>query len=294
MVSEISILIPVFNQPVLALVQRLHQQATALPISFEIRVYDDGSNSETKIQNQAVAALAQVVYQELPQNLGRTQIRLKLARDAKFPNLLFLDNDVLPVQDSFLQTYVQEDSSGIMVGGVTYADTCLPGTELRWKYGREREQANAEQRQKAPYQRVFFSNLLAPKDLFLKYFSGNALQGYGHEDTLFAFELQQANIQVKHLDNPVWHLGLEAAPVFLDKTKQALQNLVLLQQKLGLGQETRLFQLYFKLKRFRVLGILNLNSSWLLPLLEKQLQGKKPSLYAFDVYRLLWLSQNLK
>ena len=29
------------------------------------------------------------------------------------------------------------------------------------------------------------------------------LQGYGHEDTLFGYELDKKNIQIHHLDNPV-------------------------------------------------------------------------------------------
>ncbi|WP_207431193.1 glycosyltransferase family 2 protein [Sabulibacter ruber] len=293
MVSEISVLIPVFNQNVLGLVERLLQEARSLPISFEVRVYDDGSSPEILHQNQPLQNLAGVEYQTLPVNVGRSQIRHRLAEEARFPHLLFLDNDVLPFRPDFLKRYLTQAGAGVTIGGVAYQEKALEGLELRWKYGKAREEAPANERQKTPYQRVFSSNLLVPKDVFLACFPRNELSGYGHEDTLFAWRLQQQGTPVSHINNPVWHLGLEPAEIYLLKTQQAIHNLVLLYRQFGLGSESKLMRLYARCKKMGMEKLLLENSNWLFPLLKKNLVSRKPNLRLFDLYRLLLLTRYL-
>lgn len=68
------------------------------------------------------------------------------------------------------------------------------------------------------------------------------IQGYGHEDTLFSSLLEKAEIPIKHIDNPVVHLGLENNQRFLEKGAQAIQNLVLLAEKGYPQHQHRLYQ----------------------------------------------------
>ncbi|WP_048920110.1 glycosyltransferase family 2 protein [Rufibacter radiotolerans] len=294
MVSEISILIPVYNQNVSALVDNLLSQASQLAISFEIRVYDDGSSPETLAKNQSLGQRPGVIYRELPENLGRSQIRYLMAQEAKYNQLLFLDNDVLPRYPDFLSRYLQQFNGQVTVGGVAYQKKVLAGTELRWKYGKAREEAPAVQRQKTPYQRIFSSNFLVDRSLFLTYFPRKEVRGYGHEDTLFAHRLQENKIPVMHIDNPVWHLGLEPAQLFLLKTNEAILNLARLNQQMNLGQESRLYKLYHSLKKWKADVFLKENSSWLLPMIKRNLVSRNPSLYLFDLYRLLLLDRYLR
>ncbi|MBC3538145.1 glycosyltransferase family 2 protein [Rufibacter sediminis] len=294
MVSEISLLIPVYNQNVLALVEALRQETTAFLIPCEIRVYDDGSNSETLQQNRSLQGVSGVIYQELPQNVGRSQIRYNLAQEARFEHLLFLDNDVLPVHPDFLHRYLTQAQGDVTVGGVAYQASAPKGAELRWKYGKAREEAPAHLRQKNPYQRVFTSNLLVSRKVFLACFPKNELSGYGHEDTLFAWRLEQNQIPVQHLDNPVWHLGLESADIFLLKTQQALHNLMHLHREFNLGNQTKLLSAYASLKKWKATKLLRENSQWLFPLLKRNLVSRKPSLRFFDLYRLLLLDRYLR
>ncbi|MBA9079445.1 glycosyltransferase family 2 protein [Rufibacter quisquiliarum] len=292
MVSELSVLIPVYNQPVIALVEALLQQARSLTIPFEVRVYDDGSNQEIKKQNRACRNLPEVTYLELPQNVGRSQIRYQLATEAAFHTLLFLDNDVLPASLFFLQKYVQQGQAPVVAGGVTYADTYPAEAVLRWKYGRAREQATSAERQKNPYQRLFFSNMLVSKTLFLENFLAAQVQGYGHEDTLFAWRLQEKGLPVQHLENPVVHLGLEPGPLFLLKADQAVYNLARLHRQLG--KDSRLFQVYCKAKKWGAVPLLQQSNTWLLPMLKQQLLSQNPRLWCFDLYRLLLLTRYLQ
>jgi hypothetical protein len=141
---------------------------------------------------------------------------------------------------------------------------------------------------------VFSSNLLVSKDIFLASFPQKELTGYGHEDTLFAWRLQQQHISVVHLENPVWHVGLEPADVFLLKTQQALHNLVLLHRQFGLGEETKLFKVYRKLNKWRMGTLLRENREWLFPLLKRNLTSRNPNLRLFDLYRLLLLDRYLQ
>jgi len=294
MVSELSILLPVYNQNIVPLVEVLLQQAASLTIPFEILVYDDGSSPEILRQNSSVAAHPCVRYQELGKNVGRSKIRYLLAQEATYGWLLFLDNDMLPVRQDFLPTYVSATTAAVAVGGVAYQNTYPPQAKLRWLYGRSREQATAQERQMNPYQRIFFSNLFVRKDLLLSSFPHLQVSGYGHEDTLFAYCLQQKQVPVQHLNNPAYHLGLEEASVFLEKTEQAIQNLVYLQRTYSVAQESRLATAFSFLRQTQIANLVQKQSDWLLPLLRRQLLSTHPSLVAFDFYRLVLLCKYRK
>ncbi|MFC6999292.1 glycosyltransferase family 2 protein [Rufibacter roseus] len=294
MVSEISILIPVYNQNVLPLVEALLLQASSLTVPYEIRVYDDGSSAEVKSVNQRLSSQPNVVYQEVAENIGRSKIRYLLAQEAQYEWLLFLDNDVLPAKEDFLLKYIQNSKAPVAVGGVAYQEKYPREAKLRWLYGKNREQASSFNRQKTPYDRVFFSNLLLKKQVFLTAMAGIAVQGYGHEDSLFAHRLKLEQVDVQHLDNYVYHLGLESADVFLAKTEQAIENLVHLQKTEGLGQESMLFKTYCKLKSTGLVGRLKSQLHWLLPVLRRNLRSENPSLFLFDLYKLLLLIKYVK
>ncbi|GAA4296377.1 glycosyltransferase family 2 protein [Nibribacter koreensis] len=295
MVSELSILIPVHNRDVQELVQSLVRQAASLGITIEIRVYDDGSQLVFKSFNQSLSSCAQVIYKELPANVGRSQIRYLLAQEARFATLLFLDNDVMPVHSDFLATYLSSHSGSVTVGGIAYQEKpSSPELELRWAYGKEREEAVATQRQKNPYERVFLSNLLVEKPLFLEYFKKDVVTAYGHEDTLFADLLRQHQVKVVHIENPVYHLGLDTADNFLFKTDLAIKNLVLLRKSGWVQGKSKLLDMHQRLVKTGVMALLRPYSYWLIRKLKNRLLSARPSLRQFDFYRLLLLDRYLR
>ncbi|QHL86118.1 glycosyltransferase [Nibribacter ruber] len=292
MVSELSILIPVHNRDVQDLVQSLVRQVATLSIPVEIRVYDDGSQLVFKSFNQSISSSESIIYKKLPVNVGRSQIRYLLAQEARYSTLLFLDNDVLPVHADFLATYLSAHSGTVTVGGIAYHDKpSNPELELRWIYGKEREQAKAAQRQKNPYDRVFLSNLLVERHLFLEHFKEDVVMAYGHEDTLFADLLQQHQVKVVHIDNPVYHLGLDTAENFMCKTELALKNLLLLRKSGWVHKEGKLLKMHDWLGKLGVLSLLRPLHPWVLRRLKNRLISPNPSLRVFDLYRLLLLDQ---
>lgn len=294
MVSELSVLIPVYNQPVVPLVEALLRQAQEISQPIEIRVYDDGSDLEIRHLNSVLTAWPQVVYRELPQNIGRAAIRLLMAREARHSWLLFLDNDVLPAQPDFLGKYLRQSGRPVVSGGVAYAPDYPPETRLRWLYGINREEAPAHVRQRYPYQRIFFSNLMVQKALMLQIFTDRETNGYGHEDTFFAFLLQQQRVPVLHVDNAVYHLGLEKASVFLRKTEQGVANLFRLHRKYGLAADAKLVRAYEYCVKTRVTALISVAGSWLVPLLRVNLLSRYPSLKVLDLYKLLMYHKQQK
>lgn len=285
----LSILIPVYNYDVRSFVLELTRQAMATGVSWEIRCYDDGSAGNFRNANRELEQLEGVIYRELPENIGRSAIRNLLARDAAYPYLLFLDCDSFPEYPDFVGRYTTALQPGtLLYGGRSYSPEAPgdPAFQLRWKYGSAREVFRVEQRTALPWQCFQTNNFVVPKSVFLEHPLNETLQGYGHEDTLFGLELMQHNIPVVHLDNPLRHLGLEPAAVFLEKTREGVANLVRL---MGTGTDTGSIRLAHTYRTIRKCGLAPIFRHWYCirkDHLRKNLLSAAPSLRAFDLYKL--------
>ena len=121
----LSILIPTFNYDITALVAEVHKQSKSCNIPFEILVFDDASeNLEIRKINTAINGLKNTSYTILKSNIGRSAIRNKLAKSAQYSWLLFLDADVMPVNNHFVLNYLNSlsDSKPIIYGGLSYKE----------------------------------------------------------------------------------------------------------------------------------------------------------------------------
>lgn len=284
----ISILIPIYNFNVMPLAAALSLQAAKSGIEVEILCFDDGSNEIFKKTNASLGSIPSVIYRELPQNVGRSRIRNLLAEAAQGEYLLFMDCDSGVCGEQYLAQYaVSLRAHTVLYGGRVYSETPPenPAYFLHWLHGRYREQTSAAQRQQAPYHSFMTNNFLMPKADFMTIKMDERLREYGHEDTLFGMELQQRHIPILHLDNPLEHLGLEPAAEFLRKSDQALANLIWLEQS-GLSVQTRLLVWFRKLKKLGLLPVFYAAGLVFLPLLKRNLAGKRPSLFVFDLYKL--------
>lgn len=97
----ISILIPTYNAVCLSLIEKMYKQAIALRIPFEILLADDASCENIRQQNRKMTEWQGCRYLQQEENQGPARIRNYLASEARYPYLLFLDSDVMPVSDSF-------------------------------------------------------------------------------------------------------------------------------------------------------------------------------------------------
>ncbi|CAN5753378.1 glycosyltransferase [soil metagenome] len=296
MVSELSILIPVYNQEVTPLVQDLHSQCRQAKVPFEIRVYDDGSAEEIKELNRPLNSLDQVYYVELQKNVGRSAIRNLLASEARYQYLLFLDNDNRIPSPHFIQNYLSlPHLYPIVLGGTVY-DEAKPSSAyvLRWRFGREREQKSLAARRRHPYRYFALNNTLCQRELFRQFRLDEGLQGYGYEDVAFGMEVKKAGIPVHHLHNPVVHTGLDRVEEFLEKTRQGVRNLRQLAGRKHLQEDIRLLKAY---RLLRTIGMLRpfllLMEKWEMNIL-RNLRSPDPSLLYFDLYRLKLLAEMAK
>ena len=267
----------------------LHRQAEELGELYEICLLDDASDEKIKSRNRDVIHKARVRYEELPQNIGRSAIRNRLVEMAQYDYLLFMDCDSGVVMSNYLQTYVKAlHPKRLLYGGRAYLPKppSDPQYLLHWHYGRQREQQDFLERQKNPYHSFMTNNFLIPKSIFASIIFDESLRNYGHEDTLFGMELAEKNIEIQHLNNPLLHLGLESATVFLSKTKMAVHNLAQLQQQ-GKRVETRLNKTYSQIARWKLLLVVGWGLKLLRPFILKHLQQPKlVDLRFLDLYKL--------
>lgn len=232
---------------------------------------------------------------ELRENHGRAKIRNLLAGNASNKFLLFIDADSKIPNKSYIRKYLAELKHGeVIYGGRSYQKN-KPGAKkvLHWLYGSNRESLPAKKRNKAPYLNFLSNNFLIPSDVFAKHRFDPAHEGYGYEDTLFATRLMQASLTVRHIDNPLLHSGLENSDIFLKKTLNALDNLILMFRE-GNILETRLIRAYHLLEKYRLTNVVYRYLEKRIKQYETNLLSASPSLRSFDLWKLYFFIKKLK
>lgn len=285
----LSILIPVYNYNVYPLVSELQKQCIDCGIAFEILCQDDASQSSLNAFNENINALSNCSFVSLKENLAHRENRNSLAEQAKFDYLLFIDGDSIIIHDNFIKKHIDNlHDFDVVYGGRLHPEKCPSDNQkLRWKYGRFIEDKSAKNRKKKPYQSLLFNNTLIKKDCFNKVKFDKDRKKYGHDDTQLSYQLSLLKSKINHIENPVEHGDIDTNSIYLNKTKEALENLISLYEEEKIDIEfVRLIQLYYFLKKTK----LSLPISKLFPLFEnlllKNLKGKNPSLFIFNVFRV--------
>jgi hypothetical protein len=290
----LSILIPTYNYNVEALVHELHAQSTACEIDFEILCYDDGSkNLEIIEANSGINLLKHTTYKVLDSNIGRSAIRNLLAKDAKYDLLLFLDADVIPVKNDFISKYLNSisDSTNIIYGGIRYQETPPEKKQLlRWIYGKKREALPVVKRNKNVYLSFLTLNFIIQKNTFNTVCFNEAIPNLRNEDTLFSYNLKQKKIPVVHIENLVYHLGLEDSKTFLNKAieSQDAMNLFLEEGLIDI-KYTAITKTIYRLKKTKLDRLFSISHPFTKKVFKANLLSKKPSLFIFDLYKLSYL-----
>lgn len=292
----LSVLIPIYNFDVRDLVWELHNQALRAEVDFEIILLDDGSEEEFKSINSVLASLSNVTYQEEAINLGRSKIRNKLAKLAKYESLLFMDCDSKITGPHYIENYIKLCGKyPILCGGTTYSTlkTISTTQKLHWLHGLKREQWPAKVRNQEPNKSFHTNNFFIEKSLLQSIGFNEKMVGYGHEDTLFGLELQKRNVTITHIDNPVLHLGLESNEEFLRKTREGIKNLKRIVRINGddtkLSNTITLLTYYNKLRTFKLTRPVEFLYKRYEHILRKNLLSDKPNLFVFDLYKLGYL-----
>jgi glycosyltransferase involved in cell wall biosynthesis len=226
--QSLSLLIPVFNVQIQPLLAQVFRACEALA-EWEVVVIDDASTIlEIHLANEAFCKESnRTKYHRVEKNIGRSAIRNLLASKALYDLLLFLDCDsAIPTNDFVVRYLNVAAENPVMYGGTLYIpEMCKKSVRLHYHIGSMREMIPASERNQNPYKHFTWNNVCIYKSVMLAHPLEARLTTYGHEDTLFAQVLLENKIAIKHLDNPVIHLGLEADVVFLRKTQSAVENM---------------------------------------------------------------------
>lgn len=285
----LSICVPIYNYNSSQLLIDLVQQAQLQSESIEIICIDDASSElEIVAANEVVIQSHSIQYERLRKNIGRSKIRNLLAHRAKYPYVLFVDCDV-SIPPLFIQNYTRRlGTNKVLYGGTKYPDEKPADVRLllHYHYGHQKESLSVAQRSKKPYHSFKTNNFLAPRYLILNTPFDESIQQYGHEDTIWAFNLRAQNIPILHIDNPITHLGLETHQDLIRKIEASLENMVQLQQS-DKDLPIKVNQIFRQYK-----GLWSLCSTpFIKRILRKQLMSKKPSLNLLDLYKLLYLAE---
>ncbi len=292
----LSILIPIFNFDVTDLVLELNKQAGAAKIKYEIILLDDASTDSYREINRTLSQKDHIRYIEETDNIGRSKIRNKLASLASYPYLLFMDCDSQILNPDYIATYLKYCKEDIVVyGGRVYSNQKPAEQELllRWKHGKSREEFSADERIKSPNKSFMTNNFLISVSLFKKIRFNEEMEGYGHEDTLFGYDLKRKNIEVLHIDNPLVHIGLESNSLFLIKTRESVQNLKNIFKQNGyeklLIEDIRLLVYYKFFRKTNLDSLVRLLFRISEKLLVRNLLSKNPNLFVYDLFKLGYL-----
>jgi glycosyltransferase involved in cell wall biosynthesis len=286
----LSVLIPVHEYNPTRLVTVLHKQCTSLGIAFEIIVFDDASTYDSYTCWQYnIDNIINLYLYRTEKNIGRAGIRNELIKKASFEWLLFLDVDTIPCEEDYLQNYLPflSTENTCVCGGTAYKKTApLPNQQLRWTYGIAREEIAADKRNKNPFDTFTLNNLLIRKNVLIKYPLDNTIQRYGHEDTLLGMTLAANGIKIVHIDNFVYHEGLDNNEVFFEKIKQSIETLVDLYKQNKLPSQTKLIKLHSRLTKLKLNGLASTFIKPFIPAIEKNLLSPTPSMFYMDLLKL--------
>ena len=283
----LSILIPTYNYDCSRLIRDLQAQAEQAGIDYEIIVADDASPIYIyKEKNREITTLPYCRLIELEENIGRARIRNRLADEACYPWLLFMDCDAEIIDEHFIANYISQLNSDVVCGGLCHADM-LPSPEVSLRYAYEKradKRRAACYREQEPYERFTPFNFVIRREIFQSIRFDERITEYGHEDTLFGIALKEKSVTINHIDNPLRHVGLENNEIFLEKTRKALHNLAKMEQTMQ--NHSALLKIYNLLYRLKVANGI---ATWFdkhEQKLTRQLTSTAPRLTNFFLYKL--------
>ena len=292
----LSILIPTFNYNITGLVADLYQQAKDTYVDFEIIVMEDGSTLYVE-ENKSINDFKFCSHIVLKDNIGRSAIRNKLADEARYDHLLFMDCDAEVCSPHYVEKYMSFcKEECVVIGGTAYNENENdPRYSLRLAYGRQREARSAlERSNEHTYHNFATFNFLISKSLFQKVRFDESIRGYGHEDTLFGHQLHEYGIRFLQIDNPLIHKGLDDNETFLSKTEEGTRNLYLLyktERYPYLIDESKLLNAFVTIYKTGLTRIFAFAFRLLKPYLHSKLCKSSPSLRLYDIYKLLFLCE---
>lgn len=291
--NKLSILIPSYNcrctEMVRYLQQLCHRIALTSPegLMYEIIVADDCSpNLAIAEANSAINNILHCRYIRLDANGGAAATRNYLARQAKYPWLLFLDSDMQIPGIEFLMRYLNTDNTPVINGGIALGgDHQQLCHNLRYRYERSALPAHTpDRRNLRPYQAFRSANFMIERSVMMAHPFDERFKKSGYEDVMLGKALAMAQVTVKHIDNALLLTEFENNADYMAKCERSLH--VLRTFRHDLQGYSRLADMADRITRWvpawLIKGIFMLVGNSM----RRQLTGSNPSLRLFNLYRI--------
>ncbi|MEM8616030.1 MAG: glycosyltransferase [Pseudomonadota bacterium] len=259
--AVISICVPTYHDGADALLASLVRLPGAGDCT--LLIYDDGS-SDTGLTR----ALAQQILRfpgparliTASQNQGRSHARNRLIALAESDWILFLDADMRPDDEDFLNRYLEAAEAStypsLIPGGFSLRHAVTTDqTRLHAAQSLASECLTASQRAEAPGRYVFTSNILVHREILDAVQFDLGFTGWGWEDVDWGLRIA-SEWPVLHIDNPATHLGLDTDKALLAKYGASGANFArALSQHRTILQKTPVFKAAKWLARLRLAGL---------------------------------------
>lgn len=226
----LSVLVPFFHDNPAKLIAALSEQA---PANVELILYDDGSGDadlHDLVCNAIQSAKLPARLLTAEQNSGRSIARNRLVAAAKGDYVLFLDADMMPGDQTFLDTYIgqiKNHQQDIVFGGFSVVDQSEdPQYELHRALSKNSDCLPASTRNLVPAKHVCSSNLLVRRHVLEACAFDPEFVGWGWEDVEWAARATE-KFTLTHIDNPALHLGLETADTLVRRYRNSADNYAL-------------------------------------------------------------------
>ena len=218
---KLSVLIPFYKDNASTLLQDLDVQITNNPI--EVLFYDDGTGDPVltvQMRGGIQTAKGAVKLITNAANQGRSAARNGLFEAARADWVLFLDADMRPSSDNFLENYlrlVETDSTDIIFGGFEVeTHQADPDRDLHRALSEISDCLTLDERQAGGPQYVASSNLCVRRQVLEIEPFDSGFAGWGWEDSEWAARVSK-RFTLVHVDNPAIHLGLETTATLLNR-----------------------------------------------------------------------------
>lgn len=225
----LSVVTPFYRNDPSVLLEILSDQMAGEAV--ELILVDDGSGDQAitdtlEAKLNALSVPASLIT--LHQNQGRSAARNRLIAEAKAPVILFLDSDMAPDAPSFVQDWLKiarDPTAEIAYGGFsTLQVPDCAALALAKMVAEKSDCASARERSEKGALAVATSNLMVRKTILDETPFDAGFSGWGWEDVDWALRADAKGYQVRHVDIPATHLGLDDAATLLDKFAKAGPN----------------------------------------------------------------------
>jgi glycosyltransferase involved in cell wall biosynthesis len=231
----LSILVPFYRDDPTALAAALNP-LIGVRRDIEILLFDDGCpdpglNEAVSRTVRAMSAPARLLSSS--ENIGRSAGRNRLAREARGRWLLYLDADMQPGSDDFLQACLDRiapDDFDAAFGGYETAEPADRRYQLHAVLARTSDEKNASARSLIGPTAFCSSNLLVRASVMRGVPFDTGFTGWGFEDVDWAVRAARTH-QLIHFDNPARHAGLQTTESLLQKFREGAVNYARLLQK---------------------------------------------------------------